>query len=57
MAGDARRALVLPRRRLGTFLRRSSSAARLAIRSLSVISRHPVELRTADRRSCPAASR
>ena len=49
-------ALALPRRRPGALRRRSSSAARAAIRSSSVISCHTVERRAPDRRTCPAAS-
>jgi len=55
---DLRRyeALTLRRRWLGILLRRSSSAARSAMRSSSVISRHTVERREPDRRTWPAAS-
>ena len=49
-------ALALRRGWPGMLLRRSSSSARSAMRSSSVISRHTVERRDPDRRTCPAAS-
>ena len=48
--------LVLRRSWLGMLLRRSSSSARSAMRSSSVISRHTVERRDPDLRTWPAAS-
>ena len=48
--------LALPRRWPGRLLRRSSSAARSAIRSSSVINRQTVDRRDPDRRTWPAAS-
>jgi len=55
---DRRRYEVLALRRswLGMLLRRSSSSARSAMRSSSVISRHTVERRDPDLRTWPAAS-
>jgi hypothetical protein len=55
---DLRRyeALARPRRWREAVLMSSSSAARSAIRSSSVISRHTVDRREPDRRTCPAAS-
>jgi hypothetical protein len=49
-------ALARPRRWREALLRSSSSAARSAIRSSSLISRHTVDRRDPDRRTCPAAS-
>jgi hypothetical protein len=49
-------ALARPRRWREALPRSSSSAARSAIRSSSVISRHTVDRRDPDRRTCPAAS-